>query len=111
MTLTCPYCGEEFLEAFDGQNQIETYDSECEFCGKNFAFKIEIEIRTTSYQASCLNGDDHEWKILPCFPEFMKQRVCQCGESEFIYKAQERQTMADKYYNDLRNSKLERFDL
>ena len=111
MTLTCPYCEKEFKEENDGEGPYKRYDAECPHCDKSFAYEIEIEIITTSYKADCLNGGEHEWEIQECYPEFMTQRTCPCGESEYIYKGQERQLMADKYYQDLRNSNIESFEV
>lgn len=111
MKLTCPYCEIVFNEPNEHLAPGERSETDCPECEKYFAYAIRYEIITTSYKAECLNGGEHEWTTQTCYPEFMTQRVCPCGESEYIYKDQERQLMADKYYQDLKNSKLERFDV
>lgn len=102
MTLTCPYCNETFIEPAQHLKPDERSEMDCPVCKKNFAYSIVYEIVTTSYKAACLNGGEHEWEIQTCHPEFMTQRVCPCGESEYIYKGQERQLMADAYYKEIK---------
>ena len=102
MTLTCPYCGNMFRESDDDHVPNEKYEGECYKCGKFFAYEIEYQILTKSYRAPCMNEGDHDWTTQECYPEFMTQRTCPCGESEYIYKDQERQAMADKYYREIK---------
>lgn len=102
MTITCPYCDKDFREDNYDAVPDKRYDAECPHCDKSFVYEIEYEIITTSHKAACLNGGEHEWKIQTCYPEFMTQRVCPCGEKEYIYQGQERQAMADEYYQKIK---------
>jgi hypothetical protein len=101
MNLTCPYCQHNFEYRPDGEEQGERYEEECPSCSKIFAYEIEIEIVTTTYKADCLNGGEHEWTTIPCYPDFMTQRYCPCGKSEFVHEETWRKEMAKKYIKQL----------
>jgi hypothetical protein len=105
MNLTCPYCEHSFRYRHDGEEAGERYEEECPKCSKIFAYEIEFEILTTAFKADCLNGGEHEWKISACYPEFMTQRYCACGKSEYVYSDQERKEMSKKYLKELEQKK------
>jgi hypothetical protein len=102
MTLTCPYCEKDFIKDEDRKYPHVVYDSECNHCEKSFAYTIEINITTDSYEAECLNGGEHEWEIPYCYPEFASRRVCKCGLSEDVYTGKDRQDMADAYFKAIK---------
>lgn len=101
MKLECPYCEHEFALAYSNEEQDEYYQEECTKCGKIFVYEIEIEITTKSRKSDCLNGGEHKFVKTECYPEFMAQRYCDCGESEFIYSMEVRKEMAKKYKKEL----------
>jgi len=101
MNLTCPYCDYSFDIGHYDKEAGDRYEQECYACNKYFAYEIEFHITTTTYKADCLNGGEHEWTTIPCYPEFMTQRYCPCGRSEFVHEEQWRNEMAKKYIKKL----------
>lgn len=63
----CPYCGaEQEICQDDGHGCEEgtVYEQECDECEKTFVFTASIHYHFDASQADCLNGANHDWKII-----------------------------------------------
>lgn len=82
--VNCPYCGETNEINHDdeyGYDENETYNQECMFCDKTFAYDTSISFYHEAWQADCLNGDKHDMRPVKHYPEFYPDWVrCEaCG--------------------------------
>jgi hypothetical protein len=80
----CPYCekGQEINHDDGyGYEEGETYQQECDDCGKNFTYTTSIVYYYESYKADCLNGGEHRWERTHTYPkEFTKMECLMCNE-------------------------------
>lgn len=53
VSVTCPYCGEEFDDEIDAAQEGEQYKVECLNCEKTFGYSICITVDTSSYVLPC----------------------------------------------------------
>jgi hypothetical protein len=100
----CPYCetwNEICHDDGFGLDENTKHEMQCERCEKYFVFETEITYLFSASKAACLNGGDHEWMIIECYPEFMTRRYCPCGMSEFVHEEKWREEMAKKYIKKL----------
>ena len=104
----CPYC-EAWNEICHDDGfffeENTKHEMQCDHCEKYFVFETEITYNFSASRADCLNGAEHEWEIIECYPEFMTKRYCECGSSEFIYSMEVRKEMSKKYIKELEAAK------
>ena len=81
----CPYCGRDVEINTDdgyGLEEDQTYQQECEDCGKTFVYTTTILIVHHAEKAECLNGAPHNMRPVtcypPCWPDWV--RCTACGE-------------------------------
>lgn len=70
----CPYCDEwQEINHDDGYgvSESELHQQECGDCEKTFTFQTCISFDYSAFQADCLNGGEHKFKLIhhPTFPE------------------------------------------
>lgn len=81
----CPYCGEGndiCHEDGYGYEENELHNQECRSCEKIFTYQTKIFYNYDAYEADCLNGAEHNWKLTKTWPLFFtKMRCSVCDES------------------------------
>ena len=86
MTCTCPYCDAEVEICHDdgfGYAEDETYQYECDSCGKHFVFTTSISFYHSAEKAECLNGGEHEYKESITYPRRYTKLFCSmCGDEK-----------------------------
>lgn len=86
----CPYCNCEIEINHDdgyGYNEGEKHQQQCRKCYKYFIFETTIIIDHKLSKADCLNGEEHNFKLVKAFPEEYSRMVCStCDESRLISK-------------------------
>lgn len=96
----CPYCGKQQEINHDdgyGYDESETYQQECNDCGKTFIYNTSILFLYESSKADCLNGYSHEWKATKTYPkEFTKMECVHCGERRECTEDEMREVLKDK---------------
>jgi len=87
--ITCPYCGEEYLDSQEignNTNEGNLGKQECDHCEKKFTASRNMSITYNSYLAPCLNGEGkHDWRPMIGIPkEYFKDkfRCYICGKEE-----------------------------
>jgi hypothetical protein len=80
----CPYCGKEVEICHDdgyGLTEDEIFTATCNWCDKEFAYTVCIDITHTLHKADCLNGTEHKFLPTKTYPKrFIKMRCEDCGE-------------------------------
>ena len=81
----CPYCGagqEICHDDGQGYEESELNQQECSECEKTFTFHTSISFDYRVYKADCLNGGEHQWEPVRCFPKLYHDwvRCTDCGE-------------------------------
>lgn len=74
---TCPYCGKE-NDVDEPYDYIDEREYECPECGKNFIMLAEYDPYITTYKADCLNGGEHEWRVVRGIPDDVISGLIQC---------------------------------
>lgn len=75
----CPYCNKELEVCHDdgfGYDEDEAYEMECSECGKSFVFFTRISVNHIPYQADCLNGAEHKFRLQATQPRAFSQMIC-----------------------------------
>jgi transcription elongation factor Elf1 len=85
----CPYCKHYNNEPEENYGQDETYETECESCGKTFGVTVNWWPSYRSYETPCLNVDPekHEYVKIVGYPvEYFKNKFrCKyCGVEKTI---------------------------
>lgn len=58
----CPYCGAEQQDNGESDETGHTYEQECCACGKSFAYVVDYIKTYETFQAPCMNGEEHSLK-------------------------------------------------
>ena len=81
--LTCPYCDHDEDACYDdgyGLQEDQTFERECDNCGKTFVYTTQIWYTHTERRAPCLNGEEHDWIPVvhtpPHWPNWKRCRWC-----------------------------------
>lgn len=82
--IECPYC--DVMQEINhddgyGYAEDETFQQECDDCGKTFTFTTSISFYYSTEKADCLNGSDHKFKPTETYPKRctrMKCEMCDC---------------------------------
>lgn len=81
----CPYCGADNDICHDdgyGYDESQTYEQECHSCSKVFAFTICFSINYDTFQAPCMNGEDHLFEPTHTAPKWHTKMRCKyCDET------------------------------
>lgn len=62
--IECPYCKAQFECCEDDEpwnDPDESYEMECDKCGKAFVLRVAIRYHCESRKADCLNGAPHKY--------------------------------------------------
>lgn len=80
----CPYCGEPQEINHDdgyGYEEDELYSQLCEHCEMRFVFSSWTTRYYDVKKADCLNGGEHKWEEVKCYPKRGDWFRCtECGE-------------------------------
>jgi hypothetical protein len=93
--IECPYCGSgQDINHDDGQGYKEDtlHEQECNTCNKTFTFYTHISFFYTAYQADCLNGSEHKYKLTKTWPKEFSRMQCEDCEHERELTEEERIT-------------------
>ena len=86
--INCPYCNAELnIDHCDGQgyDEDELHQQECEDCNKSFVFTTSIIYSYYPSKADCLNGGNHNYKIVTTYPKyFSKMRCTSCDDERSL---------------------------
>lgn len=83
----CPYCGKwQEINHDDGYGyeEDETFQQECDDCGKVFAYTTSVSYDHEASKADCLNGGKHNLKPVTHIPKIFPNwvRCSDCGYEE-----------------------------
>lgn len=97
----CPYC-EKYVEInvddfYEGHQEFE-----CPNCSKNFEVFAEPSVNyTPGEKAECLNGGEHDWKLIKGVPEIHfwgRYRCKNCSARKSIDEELATQEQWDAYF-------------
>ena len=91
--LVCPYCNKDVGYPDDCHEQDQTYEWECDYCGKKFVFTVSYSTDYSESQADCLNGSPHNWKEIIGYPKeyFINKRRCNMCDKEITLAEKEKE--------------------
>lgn len=88
--LYCPYCDDNLGNHVDDCHEPdEEYEHQCPKCEKNFIFTIDYYPSFSSNKADCLNGGEHDYRVITGFPReyFINKRRCHMCSKEITVTA------------------------
>ena len=77
--LECPYCDEEQEVNHDdgyGYEEDQTFEQECEKCGKTFVYSTYISYQHEARKVDCLNGEPHDYQPPTTCPKIATKMMC-----------------------------------
>lgn len=85
--ILCPYCKEKLEIDHDdgyGYDEDKTHHQRCTLCKKVFVYTTMISFDYDVYEAPCLNGEEHDLKPYPIYPEIPTWKICKICDEKII---------------------------